>query len=146
MTVLDIEAEIQIERDHAVVRRQFGDVGHHERTGPHRGVRFEVIDDDLGRCRYRQITRLGPVRLHREIVLERASAGPLVTPSSPASSPAGESASTSSHEGGRRTVGTGEQSVVTGATTPTTANGVGHTSSPRPTRRGLTAGRSTPSS
>lgn len=78
MRVLDVHADVQIERDPEVVRRQFGDVSHHERTAPHRGVRFEVIDDDLERCRYRQITRLGPVRVRQELVLERTEDGPLV--------------------------------------------------------------------
>ena len=78
MTQLDVRADIEIDRDQTVVRRQFGDVAHHERTSPHRGVRFEVIDEDRERCRYRQTTKLGPARLRQEFVLPRTQDGPLV--------------------------------------------------------------------
>ena len=78
MTRLDVSASIEIHRDHATVRRQFADVAHHERSGVHRGVEFEVIADDGNLCRYRQTTRLGPLRLHQELQLARTDEGPLV--------------------------------------------------------------------
>ncbi len=78
MTILDVSADIEIERKPDVVRRQFADVAHHERTGVHRGVRFGVIDDDGRRCRYRQLSRLGPVTLEQKLLLVRTDAGPLV--------------------------------------------------------------------
>jgi hypothetical protein len=42
--VLDVEAEIEIRRDAATVRRQFGDVAYHQRAGVHGGVQFEALD------------------------------------------------------------------------------------------------------
>ena len=78
MTRLDVTATIEIDRGPRTVRQQFGDVAHHEHTNVHHGVRFEVIDDDGTRCRYRQTTRLGPLRLHQELQLTRTEEGPLV--------------------------------------------------------------------
>lgn len=78
MVLLDVRAGIEIDRDPHVVRRQFADVEHHERAGVHSRVSFEVIDDDGGRCRYRQTTRLGPIRLRQTLLLPRTEYGPLV--------------------------------------------------------------------
>lgn len=78
MTVVDVRRSIRIAREPSVVRQQFADVAHHEATGVHRGVRFEVVDDTPSRCRYHQVTRVGPVRLRQELVLARTEDGPLV--------------------------------------------------------------------
>ena len=78
MRTLSVAATIEIDRPMFVVRQQFSDVAHHARTNPHRGVRFTELDDDGRVCRYRQTTRLGPLRLHQELHLERRPAGPLV--------------------------------------------------------------------
>jgi hypothetical protein len=75
---MDVVRSVEIERDAAVVRRQFGDVAHHAATGVHRGVVFEVIEDDEAHCYYRQISTVGPVKLRQEIELDRAGNGPLV--------------------------------------------------------------------
>lgn len=76
--VLDVEAETEIRRDAATVRRQFGDVAHQQRAGLHGGVQFEVLDDDEQYCLYRQITKLGPLRLSQQLQLARTADGPLV--------------------------------------------------------------------
>lgn len=78
MTVIDVVQSIEIDRDAEVVRRQFGDVAHHASTGLHRGVVFEVIEDDGDRCRYRQISTVGPLKLRQEIELDRSETGPLI--------------------------------------------------------------------
>lgn len=78
MSSIDVQRSISIAAPADVVRRQFGDVGHHAATGVHRGVRFEVLDDDGTLCRYRQVTRVGPFRLAQDIDLERTDEGPLV--------------------------------------------------------------------
>ncbi len=78
MTIIDVRASVVIDREPAVVRRQFADVAHHERNGVHRGVQFEVIEDKAGRCHYRQITRLGPLRLPQEILLKTSDEGLVV--------------------------------------------------------------------
>lgn len=78
MACLDVTRSVEIERDAGVVRRQFGDVGHHAATGVHRGVVFEVIEDDGARCRYRQVSTVGPMKLRQELELDRAADGPLV--------------------------------------------------------------------
>ena len=78
MRTLDVRMNIRIDRKPDVVRQQFADVAHHQRASVHRGVRFEVIDDAPGQCRYRQITRLGPLRLRQEFLLVRSDEGPLV--------------------------------------------------------------------
>lgn len=69
---------MEIERDAEVVRRQFGDVAHHAATGVHRGVEFEVIEDDGATCRYRQASTVGPITLRQEFELDRTPDGPLV--------------------------------------------------------------------
>ena len=69
---------VEIERDARVVRQQFADVAHHAANGVHRGVTFEVLDDDGSRCRYRQVSRVGPLAFRQELTLEHAGDGPLV--------------------------------------------------------------------
>lgn len=69
---------VEIERHASVVRRQFGDVAHHAERGIHRGVVFDVIADDGARCRYRQVSTVGPVKLRQEFELDRTDEGPLV--------------------------------------------------------------------
>ena len=78
MTELIVTAEQRIEAPAPLVRRQFGDVAHHESTGLHRDATFRVISDDGIRCRYQQTTRVGPLHLRQEFELERRSEGPLV--------------------------------------------------------------------
>ena len=74
---LEVNRRVEIARSAGVVRRQFGDVAHHAVTGVHKGVDFEVIDDG-SRCRYRQISKVGPLRLRQELELDRTDDGPLV--------------------------------------------------------------------
>ena len=76
--MLDVARSVDIDADATVVRRQFGDVAHHAATDVHRGVSFEVITDDAERCRYRQVSQVGPLRLRQELELERTDHGPLV--------------------------------------------------------------------
>lgn len=78
MKHLSVAASIEIDRPMFLVRQQFSDVAHHARTHPHRGVRFTEVDDDGRVCRYRQTTRLGPIRLRQDLRLERRTDGPLV--------------------------------------------------------------------
>ncbi len=78
MVTLEVARSVEIERDAAVVRRQFGDVAHHAASGVHRGVVFEVISDDGSRCRYRQVSAVGPAKLRQEFELERTEDGALV--------------------------------------------------------------------
>lgn len=78
MTDMTVTENIMIERPAATVRRQFGDVAHHREHGVHRGVHFEVIDDNSHECRYRQFTKVGPLTLRQELTLARAPSGPLV--------------------------------------------------------------------
>jgi hypothetical protein len=77
-TTLEVVRSVEIERDAEVVRRQFGDVAHHAATNLHRGVVFEVIDDDGSRCHYRQVSKVGPLKLRQEMTLDRTESGPLV--------------------------------------------------------------------
>ncbi len=76
MMIVDREIVIGCPGD--LVTRQFGDVAHHQRTGVHRGVQFEVLEDDGQTCRYRQISRVGPLRIVQELVLDRQPDGTLV--------------------------------------------------------------------
>ena len=78
MAMLEVARSVEIGVDPAIVRRQFGDVAHHANTGVHRDVTFEVVAEDESRCRYRQISKVGPVRLRQEFDLERNEHGPLV--------------------------------------------------------------------
>jgi hypothetical protein len=78
MGVLEVSQTITIDRPADVVRRQFADVAHHQATGVHRGIRFEVIDDDGQRCRYRQVSRVGLLHLTQELELPHTDEGPLV--------------------------------------------------------------------
>jgi hypothetical protein len=78
VAILEVVRSIEIERDAEVVRRQFGDVAHHAAASLHRGVVFEVIEDDGACCHYRQISTVGPLKLRQEITLDRTGSGPLV--------------------------------------------------------------------
>lgn len=78
MSTMDIRRSVSIDAPADIVRRQFGDVAHHAATHVHRGVRFEVIDDEGGWCHYRQVTRVGPIRLTQEFDLELVDDGPLI--------------------------------------------------------------------
>lgn len=78
MSTIDVQRSISIAAPADIVRRQFGDVAHHAATGVHRGVRFEVIDDGPTRCRYRQVSRVGPLRFVQELDLNRRDDGRLV--------------------------------------------------------------------
>jgi hypothetical protein len=73
-----VERSIQIAAPAEVVRAQFGDVAHHAHTGVHAGVTFEVLSDDAELCRYRQISRTGPIRSTQVLELERHERGPLI--------------------------------------------------------------------
>ena len=53
-------------------------MAHHAATHVHRGVRFEVLSEDRGRCQYRQVTKVGPFRLAQEFDLQRVEGGPLI--------------------------------------------------------------------
>lgn len=78
MGTFEVVRSVTIDRDAEVVRRQFGDVAYHAATGVHRGTVFEVIEDDGMRCRYRQTSSVGPLRLRQEMELDRTGSGPLV--------------------------------------------------------------------
>ncbi len=78
MSTIAVTRSVSIAAPADVVRRQFGDVAHHAANRVHRGVRFEVLQEDRARCRYRQVTRVGPIRLAQELDLERVEGGPLV--------------------------------------------------------------------
>lgn len=78
VATLEVVRSVEIERDAEVVRRQFGDVAHHAATNLHRGVVFEVTDDDGSRCHYRQVSTVGPLKLRQEMTLDRTESGPLV--------------------------------------------------------------------
>lgn len=73
-----VERAVDIMAPVATVRSQFGDVEHHQRAAVHRGVSFDVVADDGNVCRYRQVTRTGPLRSTQEIELQRVADGPLV--------------------------------------------------------------------
>ncbi len=78
MARLRVSEQVAIDRSPELVRSQFGDVAHHEATGVHDGVEFHVVSDDGSVCRYRQISRVGPLRLRQHFELPRAPDGPLV--------------------------------------------------------------------
>lgn len=78
MKRLEVAVAQTIGAEPGLVRRQFGDVAHHESTALHRGVRFEVLTDDAEACHYRQVTTVGPLRFAQEFELARTSSGPLV--------------------------------------------------------------------
>jgi hypothetical protein len=75
---LEVVRSVEIERDAEVVRRQFGDVAHHAATNLHRGVVFEVVEDNAACCHYRQVSKVGPIKLRQEMALDRTESGPLV--------------------------------------------------------------------
>jgi len=78
VTHLDISSTTLIDAPEDLVRQQFADVIHHASAHPHRGVRFEVVDDNGETCRYHQITRVGPLRLRQELELRRVADQPMV--------------------------------------------------------------------
>lgn len=78
MSTLTVTSEIRIAAPAGIVREQFADVAHHASTHPHEGVEFVVVSDDAQRCRYRQTSRVGPLRLRQEMTLDRSASGPLV--------------------------------------------------------------------
>jgi hypothetical protein len=76
--MLRASATQRIERPVDEVRAQFADVAHHEAHPPHATVRFEVIEDDgAGGCRYRQVSKLGPVTLRQEMEMTETAPGVL---------------------------------------------------------------------
>jgi hypothetical protein len=75
---LEVVRSVEIERDAEVVRRQFGDVAHHAATNLHRGVVFEVVEDNEACCHYRQVSKVGPLKLRQEMALDRTESGPLI--------------------------------------------------------------------
>jgi len=70
--MFEVSAAVSIRRPLDEVQRQFGDVGYHQRTGHHRGVRFVVCAEEPERCDYEQVTRVGPIRLRQKVRLDRA--------------------------------------------------------------------------
>lgn len=78
MTIIDVRRSVSIAAPADLVRHQFADVDHHAASDIHRGVRFEVLDDDGIRCHYRQVTHVGPIRLAQELTMERVDDGALV--------------------------------------------------------------------
>ena len=73
-----VTRSVTVARPLGQVRDQVGDLVHHQRRSPHRGVRFEVVDDRAWSCTYRQITAVGPFRLTQVLELDRVATGPLV--------------------------------------------------------------------
>lgn len=78
MGELQVTDSVVIDAPEALVRAQFADVAHHERTAPHAGVRFRVLDDDATACSYTQTTSIGPFRTSQTMRLEHHAVGPLV--------------------------------------------------------------------
>lgn len=70
-----VSRHIRIDADCDVVRRQFGDVAHHQVVGVHRGTEFSVVSDQGDRCVYDQRTRVGPIRLRQRFELDRRDPG-----------------------------------------------------------------------
>lgn len=69
--MLVITRAVTIDRSPELVRSQFADVAHHQRTGVHRGTRFAVVDESAAECIYDQVTGRGPVRLRQRYRLDR---------------------------------------------------------------------------
>ncbi len=78
MALFEVQEHIVIDALADVVRRQFADVAHHAAAGVHHGVVFRVLEQDATRCRYEQVTHVGPLRSHQEFELELVDEGPLV--------------------------------------------------------------------
>ena len=74
-TLLDESESIIIAAPLGVVRSQFGDVGHHQRTKPHRSTRFELLSETEAEVRYRQRSRQWAVRVTQHVTLVRAGDG-----------------------------------------------------------------------
>ena len=75
---IDETACVTIAAPVELVRRQFGDIDHHARSHPHRGVRFDVIDSTSEQTHYRQTSRVGPFRISQTLTLAHTATGPLV--------------------------------------------------------------------
>ncbi|HJQ85119.1 MAG TPA: hypothetical protein VKA21_13630 [Candidatus Binatia bacterium] len=73
--LLRVQESIRIGRPIDVVRRQFGDVRHHEIRRPHRGVQFTLLTDSGNECRYRHEVRVVGLRQVAEVVLRRDADG-----------------------------------------------------------------------
>ena len=69
---------VTIEAPAEIVRAQFGDVGHHERVGPHNGVAFRVLRSDARSTDYEQVTSIGPIKAKQTLRLDDVGSGPLV--------------------------------------------------------------------
>lgn len=67
-----VSRSIIIDRPAHVVAQQFSDVDHHERTGVHAGVRFQVIDQDDDHCDDEQHSRVGLTTIHQRLHLDRS--------------------------------------------------------------------------
>lgn len=78
MATLHAQETLEIDAPMDLVMAQFGDVDHHSETQPHRGVEFAVISESNAECRYRQTTRIGPLRLKQEITLDKTQSNPQV--------------------------------------------------------------------
>ncbi len=60
-----------IDRPVDVVRAQFADVGHHERSAVHHNVTFTVLEESGAHCDYEQVTREAPVTIRQRFHLDR---------------------------------------------------------------------------
>jgi hypothetical protein len=69
--MLAVTRTVTITRPPEVVRSQFADVGYHERSQPHRGARFVVLEESATECVYEQVTGQGPLRLRQRYRLGR---------------------------------------------------------------------------
>lgn len=67
-----VNRRITIDRPADLVRSQFADIVHHERSALHRNVLFTVLEDSPGHCEYQQVTRQGPMRITQRFHLDRS--------------------------------------------------------------------------
>lgn len=67
-----------IKRPVEVVRAQFADVGHHQRSAVHDNVTFTMLEESEAHCDYDQVTRQGPVRIRQRFHLDRSDPSRLV--------------------------------------------------------------------
>ncbi len=67
-----------INRPVQVVRAQFADVGHHQRSAVHDNVTFTVLEESEAHCNYEQVTRQGPLRIRQRFHLDRSDPSRLV--------------------------------------------------------------------
>jgi hypothetical protein len=73
--VLRVTRSVRIARPIEIVRRQFGDVHHHETRRVHRDVRFTVLADSAGECRYAHEVRVAGLRQSAEVIMKREADG-----------------------------------------------------------------------